>query len=414
MTRSTLPALSDMKEKTKMRKTIKTRILLLSDTHSSLPLPAEGQSQSQLQVPFHTPLPSADVLIHTGDLTMTGSLAEHRSAIQLIRSVDAPLKIVIPGNHDLTLDRDYYSKHHTGLHASYAKYSDEVLAEIQDLYSGPKARDAGVRYMVEGRASYRVPSNGARLNVYASAWQPEFWNWAFGYARDVDRFNLPLPHPETPPETTNSETNPGSTKSEESKPLPDGPENPEEEEEEQSKQGKQGKPPRDKPENPVPDFDDDDDGGKNGVDVMLTHGPPMGILDQTMREGESVGCEHLRRAVERCRPRMHCFGHIHEAWGACRKRWDDDVDESTTTSNNNQEGEGSQGDGRTHAIDPGSYDGLVDRRGAYVDATDLEYGKETLFVNASIMDLQYRPLNAPWVVDLELPVASGDEDEDGQ
>jgi hypothetical protein len=290
------------------RKTVKTRILLLSDTHSSPPLPAE--SQSQVQVPFRTPLPKADVLIHTGELTMTGSLAEHRSAIQLIHSIDAPLKIVIPGNHDLTMDRDYYSKHHTGLHASYAKYSDQVLDEIQDMYSGPKARDAGVRYMVEGRASYRVPSNGARLNVYASAWQPEFWNWAFGYARDVDRFNLPHleTNPETNPETTNSETNPGSTKSEASKPLPDEPENPEEED-----QSKQSKPPRDQPENPVPDFDDDD--SKNSVDVMLTHGPPMGILDQTMREGESVGCEHLRRAVERCRPRMHCFGHIDEAWG---------------------------------------------------------------------------------------------------
>jgi hypothetical protein len=109
---------------------------------------------------------------------------------------------------------------------------------------------------------------------------------------------------------------------------------------------------------------------------------------------------------------MHCFGHIHEAWGACRKRWDVD----TTTSNNNKDGEEPQGEGQTHAIDPGSYDGLVDRMGAYVDATDLEYGKETLFVNASIMNLQYRPLNAPWVVDLELPVASedGDEDEEGQ
>ncbi|KAK5453638.1 hypothetical protein LTS15_006825 [Exophiala xenobiotica] len=398
MTSSTLPALSDMKTKTKAktkRRTVKTRILILSDTHASLPLPAE--SQSQAQAPFHTPLPSPDVLIHTGDLTMTGSLAEHRSAIQLIHSIDAPLKIVIPGNHDLTLDRDYYSKHHTGLHASYPRYSGEVLDDIQDLYSGPKARDAGVRYMVEGRASYRVPSNGARLNVYASAWQPEFWNWAIGYARDVDRFNPPLQNPETNPETSSS-----STKSKEGM-LPLGePENPEEEE-----QSKQSKPPRDKLENPVPDFDDDD--SKNGVDVMLTHGPPMGILDQTMREGESVGCEHLRRAVERCRPRMHCFGHIHEAWGACRKRWDVD----TTTSNNNKEGEEPQGDGQTHTIDPGSYDSLVDRMGAYVDATDLEYGKETLFVNASIMNLQYRPLNAPWVVDLELPVASDDEDEDG-
>ena len=33
----------------------------------------------------------------------------------------------------------------------------------------------------------------------------------------------------------------------------------------------------------------------------------------------------------------------------------------------------------------------------------LEPGKETLFVNAAIMDVSYRPVNAPWVVDLDLP-----------
>ncbi len=51
-----------------------------------------------------------------------------------------------------------------------------------------------------------------------------------------------------------------------------------------------------------------------GVDVLITHGPPYGILDRTAR-GEAVGCEELRAAVARVRPRLHVFGHIHEAYG---------------------------------------------------------------------------------------------------
>jgi hypothetical protein len=35
----------------------------------------------------------------------------------------------------------------------------------------------------------------------------------------------------------------------------------------------------------------------------------------------------------------------------------------------------------------------------------LKWGEETLFVNASIMNVFYRPKNAPWLVDLDLPVA---------
>ncbi len=52
-----------------------------------------------------------------------------------------------------------------------------------------------------------------------------------------------------------------------------------------------------------------------GIDVLLTHGPPRGILDRTSR-GQAVGCDDLRDEVlERIRPRLHVFGHIHEAYG---------------------------------------------------------------------------------------------------
>lgn len=35
----------------------------------------------------------------------------------------------------------------------------------------------------------------------------------------------------------------------------------------------------------------------------------------------------------------------------------------------------------------------------------MTFGEETLFVNAAIMDVNYKPVNAPWMVDLDLPIA---------
>lgn len=51
-----------------------------------------------------------------------------------------------------------------------------------------------------------------------------------------------------------------------------------------------------------------------GTDIVLTHGPPHGILDTTAR-GLRVGCEELTLAMQRVRPKLHVFGHIHESFG---------------------------------------------------------------------------------------------------
>jgi Icc-related predicted phosphoesterase len=50
------------------------------------------------------------------------------------------------------------------------------------------------------------------------------------------------------------------------------------------------------------------------TDVLVTHGPPYGILDATNR-GEKVGCEDLLERVQKVRPKLHLFGHIHEGYG---------------------------------------------------------------------------------------------------
>ena len=80
------------------------------------------------------------------------------------------------------------------------------------------------------------------------------------------------------------------------------------------------------------------------IDVLITHGPPAGILDETW-DTRSVGCEDLLRVTRRIRPRLHVFGHIHEGYGA------------------------------------------LEREG-------------TLFVNASTCTLGYQPSQAPVIVDL--------------
>ncbi|KAF4131073.1 Calcineurin-like phosphoesterase [Phytophthora infestans] len=54
------------------------------------------------------------------------------------------------------------------------------------------------------------------------------------------------------------------------------------------------------------------------VDVLVTHGPPHGILDTTFT-GLHVGSEVLmKETMSRIRPSFHIFGHIHEAYGATR------------------------------------------------------------------------------------------------
>ena len=54
-----------------------------------------------------------------------------------------------------------------------------------------------------------------------------------------------------------------------------------------------------------------------GCDIMITHTPPLGILDMSMF-GHRGGSASIRKIVEKYRPALHVFGHMHEAGGAER------------------------------------------------------------------------------------------------
>lgn len=60
------------------------------------------------------------------------------------------------------------------------------------------------------------------------------------------------------------------------------------------------------------------------LDVLVTHDPPYGVLDHMTRangETELVGSKALRRAIERVKPRIHAFGHIHPHHGLKLMPW---------------------------------------------------------------------------------------------
>ena len=52
----------------------------------------------------------------------------------------------------------------------------------------------------------------------------------------------------------------------------------------------------------------------NNTDILITHGPPNGILDKTT-SNINAGCEDLLKTVNKLKPKFHLFGHIHEAYG---------------------------------------------------------------------------------------------------
>jgi hypothetical protein len=220
-----------------------------------------------------------------------------------------------------------------------------------------------VTYLDEGVHQISLP-NGAVANIYASPYTPEFWDWAFPYQLHEDRFN-----------------GPGTALSDATSIAP------------------YPMPTRSKARSPI--------------DIVMTHGPPWMRLDPTARV-EAVGCPHLLRALMRTRPALCCFGHIHEGWGAERLKWADGAEDLPAKACSIAEWkEGGWKEGvKSSSPVKADMDAAKEDHAVFVDVSEhggdaLEPGKETLFVNAAIMDVGYRPVNAPWVVDIDLPKKEG-------
>ena len=110
------------------------RLVLISDTHGR-----HGFA-----------VPEGDVLIHAGDLSMRGELAEIELFDACLASLPHEHKVVIAGNHDFCFE---HASAAARACLSHALYLEDEAAEV------------------------------AGLRLFGSPWQPWFFNWAFNLAR---------------------------------------------------------------------------------------------------------------------------------------------------------------------------------------------------------------------------------------
>ena len=194
------------------------RLVCISDTHNQ-----HGKLT----------LPEGDVLIHAGDFTGTGTHKQVISFIRWFASQPHRHKVLVAGNHEVTLDHKFYQKNWAKFHVKYPLRAHEIKAYI--------LREEGITYL----ENTEVVIEGVKF--YGSPAQPAFGGWAFGHERGENIREV------------------------------------------------WGKIPQD-------------------TDVLITHGPPFGYGDK-LDIGERVGCKELLKELNRVKPKVHIYGHIHEGYG---------------------------------------------------------------------------------------------------
>ncbi|KAJ4382044.1 hypothetical protein N0V86_002371 [Didymella sp. IMI 355093] len=202
------------------------RVVCISDTHNHIP----------------DDVPSGDILIHAGDMTNAGSVAEIQAQIDWLSSLPHKEIVVISGNHDTYLD----PRTRPSLSAAQREGSLDwgrvhyLQHKLLTLTLTPATRENG------DETAPLLHSGARRLRIYGAPQIPACGPMsvhAFQYPRGSDAWS------ETVPED---------------------------------------------------------------VDILVTHTPPKYHMDLAMPRG--LGCEHLLQEVQRVKPALHVFGHVH--WGA--------------------------------------------------------------------------------------------------
>ncbi|TFK54752.1 Metallo-dependent phosphatase [Heliocybe sulcata] len=219
-----------------------TRFVCISDTHSHF-----------------FPVPDGDVLLHSGDLTETGTLRNFEVTMDWLRKLPHHNKIIIAGNHDLTLHRGWYGQNYSRWHGPHKQDEEKIM----DLVKGEEAHKAGIVYLEDEEYDFQAKEDGRVWSVYGSPgqWSPWFYDWAFNYNPGAEAERLLAKFPKTDILLT-----------------------------------------------------------KDTDSYSLTHGPPHNVLDSTLA-GDHVGCPTLAAHMQKLRPRIHLFGHIHEGHGAELREW---------------------------------------------------------------------------------------------
>ena len=179
------------------------KIVMISDTHN-----------------LHDKIivPDGDILIHAGDMSMSGTQYEIESFATWFAKLPHERKIIIAGNHDFLFEK-------------IPSIAETIIRSTNAVY----LNDTGYTYK--------------GLKFWGSPVQPWFCNWAFNRQRGADIKK----HWDMVP---------------------------------------------------------------NDTDILVTHGPPWGIGDQSYLNGDHLGCADLADRIDKLSNlKLHVFGHIHGGAG---------------------------------------------------------------------------------------------------
>ena len=91
---------------------------------------------------------------------MVGYLTEFEATFNFLKQAPAELKLVIAGNHDITLHKELYLKRLKNKH----KNTPDDVDAIRELWTGEEAKKAGIVYLEEGVRTFEL-GNGATFTV---------------------------------------------------------------------------------------------------------------------------------------------------------------------------------------------------------------------------------------------------------
>jgi len=137
------------------------RVVHISDTHGK-------KYHNKLEIP------ECDILIHSGDIGGRTSPWELLEFLEWFEKQDAGTKIFVPGNHDITLDREFWF--------NKLKNGEEVIAEmLKQAYL--KNIEMMSKFDVKVLIDEEVIVDG--LKIYGSPYSPSFHrdHWAFNADR---------------------------------------------------------------------------------------------------------------------------------------------------------------------------------------------------------------------------------------
>lgn len=302
------------------------------------------------------------------------------SIVQLRVHGPQECKILInTGNHDITLDQDFYMNHGQAFHNKELQSTEACLSLFKDSSS--------ITYLYHDSATIRLKrSDGphTEFKAFGSPYSIRHGLWAFGY----DAPSWKNPSTELTPlwELIPLET-----------------------------------------------------------DIVVTHTPPKTHCDVVEEPHRPRGCEALRRALWRVRPRLAVCGHLHQGRGAELIKWELTSETMAfTEAAPSIWQDPSEGNNKLSLVDltgkkgpwpklendgaivtefwkiAAAIPGVSGRAWSCITDTEAILGREgrmeTCVVNAAIMKSKYphvggKQFNKPIVVDIELPVWEDDSTE---